>query len=344
MKRQIIKSICFLTIGILLFGYFNKVFCFKYSKCLDKFYELPENTVDVLFIGSSHAYKGIDPAVLYDDYGIAAYIIGTASQPIWNSYYFMEEALKTQTPKVVVVECYKVSLSKQYEDAVITVKATSGMRFSKTFIEAVNASVEDPKERMNYYLRFPWYHSRYEDIEAGDFLDNYGKPYYDNFLGFIPEQRHVEQEIPQNIKEIDSMESISEKNMLYLNKMVELADEHDIQIMFLITPFCKNADKTQAYYNSLEKYASEKQILMVNGNELYDEIGLVGTEDFGKGNHLLYVGARKFTKYLGRYLKDHYELSDKRDNPDYARWQRNVEYMKEFYSNTNKTENYSKDD
>lgn len=341
MKRQILKIICFLMIGILLFGCFDKVFSFKYSKCLDKFYELPDNTVDVLFIGSSHVYKGIDPSVLYEEYGIAAYNLGSASQPIWNSYYYLEEALKTQTPELIVLECYKVTGNEQYADASTTIKATSGMRFSKTYIEAIKASVEDPKERMNFYLRFPWYHARYEEINGGDFLDNYGNPHYDNFLGYIPEQRLVEEEIPQNINSIDKVEPISEKNMLYLNKMVELAKEHDIPMMFLIAPFCKTADEKQPYYNALEQYAEEKQIPLVNGNKYYDEIGLIATEDFGKGKHLLYSGAKKFTKYVGAYLDENYDLPDKRNHPDYGIWQRNVEYMKDFYT---VTENFEEDD
>ncbi len=342
MKKQVLKIICFLIIAALLFIRMDKVFSFKYSKCMDKFYDLPKETVDVLFIGSSHVYKGIDPSVLYEDYGIAAYNLGSASQPIWNSYFYLEEALKTQKPKLIVLECYKVTGNEQYADMPTTIKAVSGMKLSKTYIDAIKVSVEDSDDRIDLYFRFPRYHSRYEDIDENDFKDNYGKAHYSHFLGYIPEEKHVPEEIPKTVNEVVEKEPISDKNMLYLNKIVDLAKENDIPIMFLIAPFCNTAKSKQVYYNSLEQYASEKGIPLLNGNKHYAEIGLVGAEDFGEGKHLLYSGAKKFTKYVGEYLNEHYELPDKRNHPDYEIWQKNLEYMKGYYINA--TESFERDD
>ena len=65
--------------------------CVKYYKwaenprrALYDFYRFVEkDTIDVLCIGSSHVYCGINPVQMYDDYGIAAYNLASGSQALW---------------------------------------------------------------------------------------------------------------------------------------------------------------------------------------------------------------------------------------------------------------------
>ena len=68
------------------------------------FYSFPEDSIDVLMLGSSHLGVNVDTTILCNDYGIGSYKLWGATQPVWNSYYNLAEALKTQHPKVVVLE------------------------------------------------------------------------------------------------------------------------------------------------------------------------------------------------------------------------------------------------
>ena len=45
------------------------------------FYAEEENSVEVLFIGSSTMFCTADPLVLYEEYGIASYDFGSSAQP-----------------------------------------------------------------------------------------------------------------------------------------------------------------------------------------------------------------------------------------------------------------------
>lgn len=327
MGKKTVKILLFIAIGIFLFLTTDQVLRVKSSKGLDHYYELQRNSVDVLFVGSSHVYRNINPAVLFEKEGIAAYNLGTASQPVWNSYHYIVEAIKTQKPKVIVLEAYKVAVDDEYADSATTVKALSGMRYSKNRMDAVVASVENPEEWIGYFLGLPMYHSRYGELTIEDYNRNYGNEYYDSFLGYMPIADSVECDIPEQIGEIKKVRSLSEKNKEYLDRIVELAEKEEIQLLFLITPFCKYAVKKQAYYNDLERYAQEKGIPCLNGNLYYAEIGLDGKTDFGKGNHLSHSGADKFSAFLCKYLKDHYTLEDHRNDPDYGLWQENVNLL-----------------
>ena len=74
MKKKIICTVSFLLIFIMIMFKVHDVFSYKYSDgiySLTSFYDLPKDSVDVLVLGSSHAFAGINPAVLWEDQGIA---------------------------------------------------------------------------------------------------------------------------------------------------------------------------------------------------------------------------------------------------------------------------------
>ena len=185
MKTKAFRLLGFILIGTVLFCVFFRVFRFKNAKSLEQYYTLPRNSVDVLFIGSSHAYRNIDPAVLYEEQGISAYVLGSPSQPIWNTYYYLNEALGTQSPRVVFIECYEVR-NQEYSDDATALKATMGLRLSRNYLEAVYASIQDKSMFADFALQFPWFHARYEELDwKRDVLPYYGDPYYRDYLGFV---------------------------------------------------------------------------------------------------------------------------------------------------------------
>lgn len=77
--RAACKTACFLLLLALTLGRADEVLALKSYDGLhtmQKFYEQPENTVDLLVLGSSHAYVNIDTGTLWDEYGIPSYDLG----------------------------------------------------------------------------------------------------------------------------------------------------------------------------------------------------------------------------------------------------------------------------
>ena len=70
-----------------------------YTEIIEGFYDEPEKSLDVVFIGSSHIYCDVDPLYLWKNYGITSYDFSMASQTVDNSY--LQEVFKIQCPKVV---------------------------------------------------------------------------------------------------------------------------------------------------------------------------------------------------------------------------------------------------
>ena len=87
MKKTLIKVVGFFLVLVLALNYINSIFSFKYGDGiygLKKYYELEKNTVDVLVLGSSHAFENVNTGTLWENYGIASFDLCGSMQPMWN--------------------------------------------------------------------------------------------------------------------------------------------------------------------------------------------------------------------------------------------------------------------
>lgn len=82
----------------------------------DSFYNFTnENDVDLLLLGNSHLYTGINPKNLSTALGINAFILASPGTNISDSYFSLQEALTRCTPKIVIVETYSIGNSDPHD-------------------------------------------------------------------------------------------------------------------------------------------------------------------------------------------------------------------------------------
>ena len=117
-KKQIafflVKMLFFVAIFIGLFTVVNKVFLIKNENLYNyiNFSNQPEDSVDILVMGSSHSMDGIDAqeldAILLEEYGIIAksFNMSVTGMRLEQIGYRFKEALKTQEPSVLVIETF----------------------------------------------------------------------------------------------------------------------------------------------------------------------------------------------------------------------------------------------
>lgn len=80
---------------------------------IETFHQQPEQSIDVIGFGSSHMFREFVPMELYTQYGIGAYNYGCNWQRINTTALFIKDALKTQSPDLILIETYQVNLVKQ---------------------------------------------------------------------------------------------------------------------------------------------------------------------------------------------------------------------------------------
>ena len=88
--KNIFKMTGFCLLLVVILWKTDRIFEVKYGDgiySMTKFYDLEDHTVDTLVLGSSHAFEDINTGVLWEDYGIAAYVLGGSIQTMWNTYY-----------------------------------------------------------------------------------------------------------------------------------------------------------------------------------------------------------------------------------------------------------------
>jgi len=337
MAKTIIKIISFSLILAMLLFYTNKVLKIKnldgvYS--FTKFYEQDDNTVDVLVLGSSHASVHFNTGILWEDYGMSSFIVSGPGQPIWNSYYALKEALKTQRPDLIILEGFSLAMVEDYstEDSYI-MRNNYGFKWSKNKVDSLAAS--SPRDKWSeLFLEYSQYHTRYKELSETDFLDNQGDPTLKDWKGFIC-KIGTEALEAEDYTYIAYQEELNEKVELYYRKTLELARDKEIPIVVIVSPYSAIQEYQQARYNKANSIAEEYGVEFFNCNTrtTLDEIGIDFLRDSFDRSHLNYQGSEKFTKYIGKWLVERYDITDRRFDEKYASWQRDADsYRQTIYN------------
>lgn len=325
MLKSIIKIIGFLSLILAILGITNKVFKFKYDDIYFKdFYKLESNTLDVLTLGSSHSFAHINTPLLWNEYGIAGFNLGASSQPLYFTYYYLKEALKTQKPKLIILEAFTALTRSEYINIPFTLRNTLGMKWSKNKIDMIKVCAN--RESWKYFfLEYTQYHKRYIDLVEEDF-----KKRNDNiFSGFYPLIRTDTNQVEPKIGNITERIPMTEKEETYLRKTIELVKENNINLFIIISPWPTFDENCQKIYNSVMDIAYEYDILFKNYN-LLPNIGLNYSTDMADTGHLNYYGTKKFTDILAKDIKANFDIPDRRGNNKYDTWENETTRFKEF--------------
>ncbi len=159
-------------------------------------YAQPYNTIDVVFMGSSHIHCDVNTALLWEKYGIASYDYSGAEQPLWITYYYLREICKYQDPKMVVIDMYSPARFKDDYQYGYLGENVYGMRFSLNKLSMLMTSCE-PEHILEYFPSFAVYNSRYLSLNKDD-IEDLKLSRYDRaaFKGFTPYYEISPQEEP----------------------------------------------------------------------------------------------------------------------------------------------------
>ncbi len=292
---------------------------------MQAYYKQPANTVDALFVGSSHIFCHVNTGVLWDEHGISAFDLAAAEQPFWNSYHYIVEGLKTQKPKVIVLDITTPGIRPtdyQPENWVIT--NNYGIKRDPNRYESIKVSaLKESFPRLLVALNST--HGKYKELSEEDFM-NYSADV--RFKGFDARETVVPFEAP-DISGITGRHELTEKEEKYLLKIIEYVKERNIPLLFISSPYVITTDEEQEKYNTIFDIANEYEVPYIDFNRLYDEMGIDFSTDIAEILHLNRSGNAKFTSYLGQYLASNYGLTDHRGDPLYSSWDEDALYQRQ---------------
>lgn len=330
--KKVIRGLAFCILLVFILERTYHILSWKdttggYLSSTQQLYATGDNLIDVVFMGSSHCYCGINPALLWDQYGMAAFDMSVSGQDKFSTYHTLVETLKTQSPSVVCIDAYALLydrggvLGNDYRNML-------SMKLSSNSISLVQEYVAE-EEQMNYLLRWPILHTRYKELDKYDFIQYqpsiYGRGYF--FSDHIGSAYGPE----ANALACTEQEPLSELNQEWLDKLIALSKEENFQLIFWVIPFAASADD-QEILNGAEAYLEQNDIPFLDFNKLVPDLGLDYNTDFSDAFHLNYRGADKLTAYVGEYLSDRYALADHRGNDDYYLWEQNSVYDAQLHN------------
>ena len=308
MKKIVCWISCAAIIGISVF-YAGRIlqpnFTVDAFHAIESFHSMPENSFDVIACGSSHVYKGLNVNEMTERYGFSAYNYGCNWQFLNTTTLFFEDALRTQSPKVILIETFNVDKVHEDTDLNGEIYYTKGISDFKGKREYLAQCFGKNKDRyLSYYIPLLAFHENWTNVNYYSFDSGTSVEEYQAAHGFSGSD-HI---VPTVISDPATFEQkeLPDSSVRLLDKIVNICNENNIRLIFYTVPY----EGEYNYSDAMAEYAAANNCTYLNLFEHMDDVGLNGDTDFMDIEHLNISGATKVADYLGEYIVSHNLLSE----------------------------------
>lgn len=277
----------------------------NYMSKLNEFYALEDNTLDYICVGSSHMYCSVNPLEVWSHKGAAGFVLATQQQPLMASYYYIKEALKTQSPKVVVVEGWMGSAEDSHDSAVYY-DALDPLKPSRNKLQMIRDMI--PKgERKAYYFSLLKYHSRFLGMglrEMAVFAKALLITPMDIYKGFVPLDGDFETN--NLLPEYDTVEAspLSQYNSAILHDMKELIEANGGTMVLMFAPYGSQDEAQIAAMKGMQLWAVENNVPVLDYACMLEDLPIDPHADYYDNGHLDVSGAAKISIHFARWLEE----------------------------------------
>lgn len=312
LRHYLLRIVLFLALLGLGFHYVNRVLTAKEAEALSPYYyDYTPGSFDVIFAGPSLMKNGVQPVELWNDYGIASYNLACGNQALSCSYYILKDAISRDHPQLVVLDVTYAEEIYLTRSTKMVHYLTDQMPLTDRYRYSMIRNLVPEEDQLEFYLPFYSFHSRWKEVTATDFENgNYQK----DTLGSVLYAATVSKDaVP--FERYDVNTSLSDISREYLNKIIDLCQETDTQLLFICCPVSSaNGDCDEHAFNSrrsvmkdVAQLAAENDITFLNFLETPEALNLDSYKDYWDGVHLNMFGSTKLTSFLGSYIRQNYD-------------------------------------
>lgn len=303
----------------------NKINGYNQSRW-EEFYSLPDNSIDMVFLGSSHSYCTFDPLIVDEGLGTNSYQLGMPLQHLDSTCYTLKEVLNYQKPKDVVLEIYWDMLDDDFEltQAGYLFQVLKNKPLEEEYIKDVFPLSEKVKYKINIF-RYQADYFAYRNSKLKERLENN----YGVFTSPAAKQEGVEKYrskgytycnynmLPDEFDKTNQFRNTdgrkweaSAPQVKYLNEIISICRDNGIRLTFVTAPvanisldYIKNYD---VIHNYVQKIADDNGIKYLDYNIVNKDKTLFSTENFRDDAHLNHSGVEIADKYFIKWYKDNY--------------------------------------
>jgi len=273
--------------------------------------------VDVITLGSSHAHCAILPMELWREAGITAANVTGPSQPMPTTLAFLQQALKTENPKVVLLETCLIDRPEP-----LSYRSKANFDPMPWGVPKVLGIVRAAPVEQWEFLFVPLlsYHDRWDQIGRGDFNpEKYARFSFMRGGLYVVEAEALD-EVPQrrNISEDGYQRDLS-----YVREIARLCEQGDIDlILFNAPPADPVLPSGEMLLDRLEADLSGEftDITYLDLNDHVEDLGLDPALHYKDSSHVNGLGGARISAWLARALQVDYGVPDRRSEPLARHW------------------------
>lgn len=275
---------------------------------LETFRGMPEDSLDVIGFGSSHMWRGMVPMELYQEYGIGAYNYGCSWQHINTILLFIQDALKTQSPNLILVETFNVNGVLQNVDMNGEIYYTKVLDEDEAkFAYLKQCFGSEVGRYVSYYVPLFQFHENWISLGKNNFYVNADQTDFYTHMGY----RYLTGVTAVNAVDPTTFnqKALGNAALSVLDTIVSICAERDIDVLFYTAPYSGQ----YAYSDAMKEYAQKHDCAYLDLFEYLEEMNFDWEVDMADAGHVNYSGALKVSNQLGEYISEHYDLEDMRE-------------------------------
>lgn len=286
------------------------------------------DSLDVLILGSSHAFKTFDPRI-FKDKGYQMLSLATPSQTPQNSYFILKDFFdgvlspkdRRPLPKVIVHELYCKTISDRsalesymrsvehhpatynfFKLGALTKNVTSINMFFSSMLKRKFGLYEEKRTYSDapVYVKYGYYKTT---STRGEAHRRYDLPIEQ--MVFENEQAKIQYKREKIRDSSICSGAPSEHQMSYLKKIIDLSNSYRVPVVLVVAPmpsdYTLNIKNYGKILDSLESFASENNISFI---EDFSSIKINEKTDFADRDHLNVLGAAKVSKFFIQKLEE----------------------------------------
>lgn len=253
--------------------------------------------VDILVIGSSHAYRGFDPRIFKKE-NIDLFVLGSSAQSPIQTEYLIDKYIDQFNPKIVLYEVYYITLELDGAESAIDVFSNAPKLDRNLLNMALKINNVKAYNTLAYTYVAETLGNRDTTEPVKKELDTYVKGGYIE-RKMIKNEYRGEKFIPHDI-------DVNEKQLKAFKNICKKLNERNIKIVLVQAPIPVEHYQSISNRKTLDSlFHSIKDVNYYNYNEMGDKFK---NEHFFDITHLNQSGVEKFDQLLLQTLKRNDEL------------------------------------
>lgn len=289
-----------------------------------------EDSIDVIYIGSSAVYTFFDVMSIWETYGITSMSHGVSAMPFDFVIPYIQAAQTTQSPQLYVVELRSLMREEMYthvfdahygtHQADVAINTLSYLPVSTSKLEAIGNSPYLQTGSYHHALDILFNHTVF--LERVETKDEVEPLYYmgNQKLSYLTTDVSAEyQTLLETRQETVLPQSVTPQGQERLQELFQYAEQAGIQLCFTFSPYVsENETRDAAVRQGLVDYITENGYVCKDFNEDLLELDLAPASEFQDLYHVNAVGAKKYSLHTMAFLMENFDLTASQVSPAVA--------------------------